>query len=42
MSGHYGTFGETGRTLSEYLRTSHSNLDVMKYINRKSLVLKNF
>ncbi len=37
-----GKFGGTGRTLSEYLRTSHANLDVMRYIDRKSLALKSF
>ncbi len=42
VSEYYGTFGEMRRTLSEYLRTSHANLDVMRYINSKSLVLKNF
>jgi len=42
VSEYYATFGEMRRTLSEYLRTSGPRLDIMKYIGRQSLVLKDF
>jgi len=42
VSGYYATFGEMRRTLSEYLRTSDPRPDVIKYIGRQSLVLKDF
>jgi len=42
VSEYYATFGEMRRTLSEYLRTSDLRLDIMKYIGRQSLVLKDF
>jgi len=42
VSEYYATFGEMRRTLSEYLRTSGPRPDVMKYIGRQSLVLKDF
>jgi len=40
VSEYYATFGEMRRTLSEYLRTSGPRLDIMDYIGRQSLVLK--
>ena len=42
VSEYYATFAQVRHTLSEYLRTSGSRLDVMKYIGRKSLALKDF
>jgi len=42
VSEYYATLGEMRRTLSEYLRTSGPRLDIMKYIGRQSLVLKDF
>ena len=42
VSEYYATFVQMRHTLSEYLRTSGPRLDVMKYIRRKSLVLKDF
>jgi len=42
VSEYYATFGEMRRTLSEYLRTSGPKLDILKYIGRQSLVLKDF
>ncbi len=42
VPGHCKTFGGGGRTTSECLRMPHSNLDVMRYIDRESLALKNF
>ena len=42
VSEYYATFEKMRHALSEYLRTSHTDLDVMKYVGRKSLTLKNF
>jgi len=42
VSEYYATFEEMRRTLPEYLRTSGPKLDIMKYMGRRSLVLKDF
>ena len=41
ISEYYGTFGEMKYTLSEYLRTHLTSLDVMRFICRRSLIPKN-
>ena len=41
VSEYYGTFGKMRQTLSEYLRTHRTDLDVMRYICRRSLIPKN-
>ena len=42
VSEYYDTMDHMRRTLSEYLRTVEPSLDVMKYVGRKSIVVKNF
>lgn len=42
VSEHYATVVEMRRALSEYLRTARPQIDVMAFIRRKSLPVKNF
>ena len=42
VSEFYATFVEMHRTLSEYMRTAPVSLNVMAYINRRSLLVKDF
>ena len=42
VSEYYATVVQMRRAMSEYFRTARPGLDVMKFINRKSLDLKNF
>ncbi len=42
VSEYYATVGEMRHTVSEYFRTARPELDVMKFISRSPLTLKNF